>query len=297
MDIKFVAGKDIDKVKWNSCVHYAGNGNIFGYMWFLDFVGKQWDALVEGDYESVFPLVWREGFLGGKELYQPDLMREMGIYSINVLSQKRVSSFLNAIPDEYRLVRINLNERNQPPETVDFKVDYWTNHQLLLNKPYEILEENFSEALHDQLEAAEAAGLVTTTSIKPETIADFYRRHTRDRNRERNFHALQRIMYNVLHRGWGYAVGAYTTEGTLVAVNFYIYSHGKVMSLVPLQSAEGAKLNALPFLFSMLIRSHGNRPLVLDFNTREDDPIARSFGALPNKYYQIEKDKRILGVF
>lgn len=297
MDIKFVAGEDIDKVKWNSCVHYAGNGNIFGYMWFLDFVGKQWDALVEGDYESVFPLIWREGFLGRKELYQPDLMREMGIYSINVLSQKRIRSFLDAIPEEYRLIRMNLNERNQPPEEMGFEVADRINHQLLLNKPYEILEEGFADELKDRLAAAEEAGLVTTTSIKPETIADFYRRHTRDRNRERNFHALQRIMYNVLHRGWGYAVGAYTAEGTLVAVNFYIYSHGKVMSLVPLQSPEGAGLNALPFLFNMLIRSHGNRPLVLDFNTQENDPMARSFGALPNKYYRIEKDKRVLGIF
>jgi hypothetical protein len=297
MEIRFVAGMDIDKVKWNSCIHFAGNGNIFGYMWFLDFVGKHWDALIEGDYESVFPLVWRDGFFGHKELYQPDLMREMGIYSVHVLSRKRISAFLNAIPDEYRLIRLNLNEHNQPPEELDFSVAHRVNHQLLLHRPYEILAEGFTGELRTCLKAAEENRLVTTTSIRPETIAGFYRRYTRDRNRERNFHALQRIMYNVLHRGWGYPVGAYTAEGTLVAVNFYIYSHGKVMSLVPLQSPEGAELNALPFLFNMLIRSHGNRPLVLDFNTRDDDPLARSFGALPNKYYRIEKDKRILGIF
>ena len=79
MNIQYLKSADIDKVKWNSCVHYANNGNIFGYMWFLDFVAKDWDALVEGDYESVFPLVWREGLFGRKELYQPSLMREMGI--------------------------------------------------------------------------------------------------------------------------------------------------------------------------------------------------------------------------
>ena len=56
MEIRFVKKEDIDKIKWNSCVHYAINGNIFGYMWFLDSVSKEWDALVEGDYESVLPL-------------------------------------------------------------------------------------------------------------------------------------------------------------------------------------------------------------------------------------------------
>ncbi len=296
MDIRYIEGKDIDKVKWNSCVHYANNGNIFGYMWYLDFVGKHWDALVEGDYESVFPLVWREGWLGQRELYQPELMRAMGVYSINVLSQARLRHFLEAIPDEFRLIDINLNEQNQPPEALDFKKEEYINHQLLLNNPYEILSEGFSDEMKKQLEIAEDAGIVTTTSLKPETIAAFYRQHTTDRNKERNFHTLQRIMYNVLHRGWGYAVGAYLPDGELVAVNFYIYSHGKVMSLTPLQSPAGAKVHALPFLFNMLIRSHGNRPLVLDFNTEEANKLARAFGALPNRYYRVRRNKRVLGI-
>ena len=93
MEIRFIEGKDIDKVKWNSCIHYATNGNIFAYKWFLDYVAKDWHALVEGDYESVFPLVWKKGLLGKDELYQPSLMRELGIYSINVLSRARVQRF------------------------------------------------------------------------------------------------------------------------------------------------------------------------------------------------------------
>lgn len=295
--IRYLEGKEIDKVKWNSCVHYAGNGNIFGYMWYLDFVGKHWDGLVEGDYESVFPLVWREGFFRRRELYQPELMREMGIYSIHVLSHARIRRFLQAIPEEFRSVDIFLNEQNQPPADAGFEVEEFTNHQLLLNKPYEILEDQFSEELKQQLETAESAGIVTTTSLKPETVADFYRRNSKDRHRDRNFHTLQRIMYNVLHRGWGYASGAHLPDGELVAINFYIYSHGKVLSLVPLQSPSGAEVHALPFLFNMLIRSHANRPLVLDFNTADDSMLARRFGAMPNKYYRIIRNKRFLGIW
>ena len=128
MNIQYLKREEIDKVKWNSCVHYATNGNIFGYMWYLDFVGKDWDALIEGDYESVFPLVWRDGIFGKKELYQPPLMRELGVYSINVLSQARVRKFLEAIPEEFNKVDIILNEQNSLPEKEGYRKKELLNH-------------------------------------------------------------------------------------------------------------------------------------------------------------------------
>ncbi len=56
MDVRFVPREEIDKVKWNSCVHYANNGNIFGYVWYLDQVAREWDALIEGDYYTYIGL-------------------------------------------------------------------------------------------------------------------------------------------------------------------------------------------------------------------------------------------------
>ncbi|MCB0551016.1 MAG: hypothetical protein KDD19_25825 [Phaeodactylibacter sp.] len=297
MNIRYIRNADIDKVKWNSCVHYANNGNIFGYMWFLDFVAKDWDALVEGDYESVFPLVWREGLFGRKELYQPSLMREMGIYSINVLSHARINAFLDAIPAEFKNIDIAVNEQNSPPQECAFKVEKRTNYHLYLGRSYEALFDGFSSGLASSLQRAEDEGLILTSSLKPETVADFYLRHTPNyRGRERDFHALHRIMYNVLHRGWGFASGAMDREQNLHAVNFFIYSHSKVLSLAPVESPQGKQLGALPCLFNALIRSHAGRPLLLDFNAQGKDDLAEAFGAQPNAFYRLKKEKRILGI-
>ncbi len=297
MELHYKERTEIDKVKWDSCVHYAGNGNIFGYKWFLDHVAKEWDGLVEGDYESVFPLVWRRDGLGRRSLYQPDLMRSMGIYSIHLLSQARLRAFLEAIPDHFRQVDITLNEQNRPPEGLGFEVERLTNHQLLLNQPFEALEASFTSSLRAKIESAESSSLITTTSLKPETVAGFYLEHSRDPHRDRNVHALQRIMYNILHRGWGYAAGAYSRDKELLAVNFYIYSHKKVLSLVPVASPAGKRQGALAFLYVMLLRSHAGRPVVLDFNTREENEMARELGALPNPYYRLKRDRRWLGLF
>ena len=298
MKIQLIRGEDVNKVKWNSCVHYANNGNVFGYKWFLDFVAKDWDALVEGDYESVFPLVWREGFFGGRELYQPPLMRELGLYSIHALSAKRIERFLQAIPDTYRYVEIALNEQINLPEASNFVVETLCNHQMLLMESYDAIAKNYSNGLRQKLENARQQHLVATTNLKPERIADFYRRHAKDRRRlDYNFHALQRIMYNVLHRGWGFAAGVQDREGALLAANFFIYSHNKVLSLIPLQSPEGAAVGALPFLFDVLIRTHAGRPLILDFNTSQPNALALDFGARENLYYKIRRNQRFLKIF
>lgn len=297
MDIRRLAREEIEKARFNGCVHYAPNGNVFGYMWYLDFVAKDWEALVEGNYQSVFPLVHRPGRLIGKELYQPKMMRELGIYSVKALSSARIRAFLDAIPDEYRYIDITLNERNRPPEDTDFTVSEKTNFQLLLNEPYEVLARRYSSGLIERLQRAEEAGLLPVTNIKPEAIADFYRKHTTEKDQvERTFHALQRIMYNVLHRGQGFATAIKDTDENLCAVNFYIFSHGKMVSLVPVASPYGREYGALELMTDLALRSNENRPLLLDFNTETEAPFARDFGAQPNAYYQIKRNKRILGV-
>jgi len=295
MNIKFVKRADIDKVKWNSCVHYAVNGNIFGYIWYLDHIAKDWDALIEGDYESVFPLIWKEGPLNRLELYQPGLMRETGIYSIHLLSEARVGRFLEAIPDKYRKLDIHLNEQNRPPEGLDMETEELTNYQLFLNQPYEELVNQYARPLLEKLQQAEDEGIVLTSSVKPEKIAEFYQKY--GAGKERHFHGLQRIMYNILHRGWGFASAAMNTDAEILAVNFFIYSHKKVISLVPLASPEGQAKGALPYLMNGLIQSHANKPAILDFNGANEQQLATSLGARPNPYYRIRRNRLVLGIF
>ena len=295
MDIQFITRNEIDKIKWNSCIHYATNGNIYGYMWYLDHIAKDWDALIEGDYESVFPLIWREDFFKRKELYQPKLIREAGIYSIHLLSEKRIQHFLQAIPEEYRKVDIHLNEQNRPGSNLPYSVEEQTNYQLLLNKPYEELANQFSRPLMSQLQMAEDEGIVLTSSIKPEQLADFYSKHSKKADSQQ-YHGLQRIMYNILHRGWGFASVAMAPDTEVLAVNFFIYSHKKILSLVPVSSPRGEKLGALPYLINGIIRSHANKSIILDFN-ESGEQLATEFGAQPNAFYRLQANNRLLGVW
>ncbi len=298
MIIQFVPREEIDKTKWNSCVHYAVNGNIFGYMWYLDNVAKEWDALVEDDYVSVMPLIGRIKYIGVKELYQPMLLRETGIYSINALSQKRVQHFLEAIPSEYKVQELHLNEHHQL-QAVNFEkssIQQAKNHQLFLNKSYEEIAAHYTPAVFRQLEKAKQAQLIPANNLKPEKIVDFYKKHTKEyRQLEQRYHAYLRIMYNVLHRGWGSPSVVLDGQKNILAVNFFIYSHSKATSLLFACSEEGRQKGADAFLYDTMIQAHAEKSLILDFNTKQDFP--KEFGADATFYQQFRRDNRKWGIF
>ena len=174
---------------------------------------KDWDALVDGDYESVFPLAWGKDALGRNILRQPILIRELGIFSVHILSPKRIGAFLDAIPADYQSIQIALNERNTFETNKSFQWNAKPNHQLLLTDGYTAVSKQYDEKLKANLEEQQDH-LIPISNIKPERLADFYRQHSKDKKqREEKFHAVQRIMYNAMHRGIGFTTGITDLQG------------------------------------------------------------------------------------
>ncbi len=290
MQIHHIKAEEIDKTKWNSCVHYASNGNVFGYMWFLNNVAKDWDALVEGDYQSALPLIWQPKMLNTKALYLPQLIRSTGIYSVNMLSQKRINAFLNAIPPEYQNIEISLNDGIIPSPNLDFAQNKQTNYTLFLNKDYDSLQLNYSKETKELIHKAENIPLISNSNVKPEVLADFYKKHTKDKKGvEEKFHALQRIMYNVMHRGLGFASTVQDEKGSILAADFFIFSHGKMMSLIGTVSPEGISSGAHLLLIDRIIQTNARRPVILDFNNNEK--WIEGFGAKAIPYFHISRKK------
>lgn len=290
MQIHYLKAEEIDKSKWNSCIHYANNGNVFGYMWYLNNVAKDWDALIENEYESVLPLIWQPKLLNTKAVYLPQLIRSTGIYSVNVLSQKRINGFLNAIPPEYQNIEISLNDGIIPSDQLGFEKENQTNYTLFLNKDHESLELNYSEETKNLIQKAETSPLISNSNLKPEALADFYKKHTKDKKGvEEKFHALQRIMYNALHRGLGFASGIQDESGSLLAADFFIFGHGKLMSLIGTVAEDGISSGAHFLLIDRLIQTNARRPLILDFNSNEK--WIEGFGAKAIPYFHISKKK------
>jgi hypothetical protein len=288
MDIRIIAREDIDKTKWNSCVHYAANGNVFGYLWYLDATAREWEGLVLGDYEAVMPLTPTLLSWGRKAIVQPPLVRELAVYSPYPLSDDLVKAFWQAIPATYTGVDLQMDAFCKGHGD-DWQNVTRTNYFLPMLEAYELLRERYRQVLIDQLGVAKDAGLFPSSNIKPEKIAEHYRTQHPELSDEA-FHGLQRIMYNSLHRGWGFASAIINREQEVLASDFFITSHGRIMSLAPAVSPKGQQVHALEYLYDLIVRQQAGRPNALDFNNAQSEAdFAQGFGAFSYDYFQVRR--------
>jgi len=263
MNIRLVRQEEIDKQRYNSCIHFATNGSLFGYDWYLNATAREWDVLVEGEeWVSAMPLPREKNWLGRQQLVHPRLVPELAVYSVKPLSPKRIQAFWDAIPPEIRGGSLMVEPASVPTDSGRFQVKTATGSALFLDRPYEEIIGDFPPAYHEGLLRAEDADLKPAPSFKPETLADFWLRvNGNSSDNDWRFHAMQRLMYQVLHRGWGGSQAIVNTKGDLLAMTFLAYSHGRVLPLFTTESPEGNSKGALTLLWDNLLRGHEGKKL------------------------------------
>ncbi len=286
--IKYLKNRDIDKQKWDKCIRESFNGNIYGWSWYLDIVHQNWEALVENDYERVFPLTGNSRF-GIHYLFQPFFAQQLGIYSRNILSANIVGQFLKAIPSHFKYIEIRLNTHNRV-DNLPYEIESHLNHELDLIPPYEKIVKNYSTNTRRNLKKAADARLSLMRNIKPDDIVDLFRKNrgrTISHWNDREYNRLIKLVYAGIYRSQAKLYGAYTIENQLVAGAVFVKSHGKLVFLFSGANQEGRETHALSFIIDQVIREFASGPLVLDFEGSDNPNLARyykSFGSKETSY-------------
>lgn len=297
MEIRFLQRKQIDTLKWDSCVERATNGNAYGLSWYLDESSRSWGGLVEGDYQSVMPLIWNRKLFGVSQVYQPYFCQQLGIYSQSDITDRRLRDFLSAIPLHFKFLEVQLNEKTLVPEGTGYSVNKKFNCVLSLDQPYEKLILNYSKSLKRSLAKAVRNGLSLTDSLQPETLIDQYRDHQGPKIQALNAEVIEMargIIRSALERDRGFLVGVNDINGSLVAGAFFLKSHGRIVNLIPSTTGEGRKLNAMHFLLDSVVQQCAGQSRLLDFEGSTVPSIARffrSFGCEEIPFCQIRRDR------
>lgn len=255
MDLRKCSFEEIDQVKWNSCVHYATNGSIFAYHWFLKNSLREFDAIIEGDYRTVMPLInWNE-------LSEEHLLRETGIFSQSILSKPRIDAFLDKAFQTAKL-KLRLNQRIIP-DLQKYEVTEIQNPILLLNKSKEDLFKGFNQELKD---FTFPANWFFDSSLKTEKIVAL----AQENNPKLDSHSYHRIMYNALHRGIGFSNAVYDESKNVLAAVFFVFSHGRLTRLVHAYR----DIEALKALFMQVFHLNAGKQVILDFNLMQEDLVS-----------------------
>jgi len=289
--IKYLERDDISDQKWDNCISRSFNGMIYGYTWYLDIVAGNWAALVENDYESVFPLPYKKK-LGISYIYQPFFTQQLGLFSRNLVSNEKVREFLHAIPSHFKRIDLNLNTLNKCEGKL-FDYAPQLNHELDLINSYRTIHENYSTNLKRNIKKAGNAGLTIMKNIKPDGIVRLFRenRGSEIRHlRENDYLTLKRLIYTSIYKRKAQLLAAYNETNELVAGVVFLISNKKAIFIFSGMSEEGRNKGAMPLLIDSFIKNNSGKHLTFDFDGSNDENLARfykSFGSKECFYYRV----------
>jgi|GEM_PF-2276972 len=264
---RYIPFEEIEKNKWNGTVHYSANANNQGYHWYLKAVLKEWGAIVENDYETVVPV-----FLEPLKPYQYRLLKELGPYSVNVLSTSRMKEILPLLKKHNKSSQYPLNNRVSSAHLDDYQQNKKYKAVFTGGKPYLELSESFGDEFLDQLYGDGYDDIKVMSGRKPEQIVA----QLSDSEEYKN--ALMRIMYNAMHRGVGFSNGIEDKQtGNILAISFFIGSPSCVTELVSFSSAKKYR----QLIFDLLLRNNSEKANRIETFDQVDDLHEMGFDSEP----------------
>mgnify|MGYP001294538001 CR=1 FL=1 len=293
--IQYLPYEKIDKHRWDECIAHSFNGIIYAYSWYLDTVCPGWSALVENDYERVFPITSRKKF-GINYLYQPCFSQQLGVFSKNVLNDNKVEHFLESIPKKFKLIEVNLNTYNKANIS---KFNFLANktYELDLILSYENLYSNYTENNKRNIKLALRSHLQIIPLDNADALIHIFRTHrgkTLTTLKDIDYEILKRIIQISIFKKKAHILGIQTKTGNLCGGAVFIESNNKIIFLFSAVDKEAKTNGAMSFLIDSFIKQNAQRNLTLDFegsNNRELARFYRGFGSKECIYYQYRKNE------
>jgi len=286
--IIYIPHKEIDKVRWDRCIARSINAIVYADSWYLDLVSPEWDALVEDDYISVFPLTHKRKF-GIRYLAQPFFTQQLGLFTSGILSQELVTRFLEAIPPKFKLAEISLNSFNKVDPGI-FQVTPRINLELELIHSYEELNRNYSQNTRRNLRKALDAGVNIHKKIAADDLVALFRSNFGGKEGKLGYKDYMTIL-NVINRSMekacGTLLGAGAMENRLDAAAFFLRDNRRFIMLMGATDFTTRGNGAMFLLLDTFIREHAGEPFLLDFEGGNDPNLGRfyrSFGSRETLY-------------
>jgi len=290
--IKYVAHKDINKNKWDTCIQDSVNGIVYAYSWYLDIVCPKWDALIEDDYKSVLPLPKAEKY-GFRYTYPPPFTQQLGVFSTSKLSNEKVEMFLEQIPARYKYIEMNLNTLNRV-KADSFESRNLITHLLDLISPYEHTYANYSTQAKRNLKKAQASSLNILTSVPPQKVIDLFKanRGKKYKHPASYYSTLNKLVLTCMRKNSGQAWGVYTSEKELCAGALFVGSNKRIIFLFSGTNQKAFDTHAMTLLIDRFIKDNSQREVTLDFEGSLDMDVARFYKGFGSKEVHFQQIRR-----
>ncbi len=291
--IVYHKNQEIDREQWDNCIRSSSCVKPYPYSWYLDIMAPGWEALVDDDYDSVFPIPASSKF-GIQFIETPVFLQQLGAYSPDKPSEKAIIEFLHYLPDFYKVIDLSIAQKI---DINGLKVTEKANYELDLSKPYEKLCENISPQCKRNIESAEKKGIEVTTNVTPDELIDLFILNSgRDISgiKARDYLRLKNLMNFCLINKKGRIMGVRGTGKKLIYGIFIVENRGSKTMLFVVNTPRSREKRIGYLIINEIIKANSQTRTVLDFAGSSIPEVAsfmESFGAVRIPYYRIFRNR------
>ena len=287
--IVYLKYNEIDKNLWDTCIAGSQTRKPYGYSWYLDLMAPGWEALVDDDYDSVFPVPARSSF-GIKYIATPIFLQQLGAFSPDKPSEKSLNEFLAYMPEFYRLIDLCVDQEVERP---GFSLTEKSNYELDLSEPYEVIRNNYLTPCKRNIEKASRKSIDFTDDIKPRELIDLFmviKEKITKKIRQRDFQRLVNLMEYCISTKKGRILGVRSSRKRILFGQFMIERPGYVNLLFGVNTIESRQNRINYYFIDEVIKKYAGTDTVLDFAGSSIPSIAtflESFGSVNHPYYRM----------
>ncbi len=274
--IKYCKHKDIDFKKWDDCISNSRNASFFPLSDVLNITSPNWDCLIYGDYEAVFPLPWRKK-IGLFYVYPPFFSTQLGLFSKKEMD---IIPFLQAIPSSFKYIEIKSNTDVVTPSE-NFVMKKNRTYYLSLQSRYEELFSRFSKNHKQNIHKSEKSNLsIQKEGVEVDDIIALFieNKGSISSFNKKDYAVLSDLMKHLINKRQAEVWSVFDENGKLCAGGFFVFYFEKVHFLFSGSNSISKERRAMFFLFAQFLKANAGSNLVFDFGGSNDDNLARFYG-------------------
>jgi hypothetical protein len=290
--ITYLTNREIDRSRWDSCLAEVPGIKPYALSWYLDLISPGWDALVDDDYCSLFPLPRSKKF-GYNYLATPVFLQQLGLFTPDGDRRKIASEFISFMPEFYRLIDLSIAQEVKPP---GYTVTPRFNFELHLDDPYETIWINYMSDCRRNINIARRYPQEIVEDVRPHEVISLFRNNIGKRAgviRDVSYHRLHSLMDHCVQTDKGRILGVRSPKGKLLWGMFAIDTPGRKTLLFTAGSRKSRELRTAYLVIDHIIKTNAATGTVIDFAGSSVPSIAifmKSFGGEQTTYWRLYRN-------
>ncbi|MCU0461261.1 MAG: hypothetical protein MUF36_04505 [Bacteroidales bacterium] len=291
--IIYLNNDEIDREQWDNCVKLSPRPRPYAYSWYLDIMSPGWEAMIDDDYDSVFPIPCSKKY-GIRYIATPNFLQQLGAFSPDKSQQKAINEFVDYMPYFFRLIDLSVGQRIDNDR---YRVTLKSNYELDLSKPYDKLRNNFTSHCRRNIDKAAKKKAEIVSDISPEELIGLFRNNRGLDIRgikQCDYQRLNSLMHFCLLNKKGRILGIRKSKKKLIYGIFLVEIKGRITMLFVVNTPDSREKRLGYHIVNELIMQSAGTRTILDFAGSSVPSIAsfmESFGSINVPFYRIYRNR------